>query len=125
MDSTAEAIPATMAGSDSRLFEEGFMWPTELCTIPIEFSTVTNWFPLTCLSISVLPKHGRISDFFPVTKWLRFNFVDTKTVSSQLFIALAINLVSDIADRKLPPMARNTFPFPSTIARAALTASNP
>ena len=30
---------------------------------------------------------------------------------------------SDIAERKFPPIARNTLPLPSIIARAALTAS--
>ena len=72
----------TMAGSDSRCSEAGGLMPAERCTMLIESSTVTPCGPAAWMSISVRPRHGRISASRPWTMWLRFNFVVTCTVSS-------------------------------------------
>ena len=41
----AAAMPAMIAGSDSRCGEAGFFMPTDRCTMLIESSTQVDWMP--------------------------------------------------------------------------------
>ena len=75
------------------------------CTTPIESSTVTNCSPAACTSLSVRPRHGRISACSPVTRCARLSFVATCTVRRQRGSASAVYSVSGVAQRKLPPSA--------------------
>src|ERR1700756_1531093 len=72
-----------MAGSDSKCGEAGFFMPTDRCTMLMESSTELAWIPRSWWSCSVRPRQGRIRAFSPCTRWLRFSFVLTCTVSEQ------------------------------------------
>ena len=72
-----------IAGSDSSWAEAGRFIPTDRCTIAIESSTVVACRPLRCTSFSLRARQGRIKACLPWTRWLRFSFVLTCTVSSQ------------------------------------------
>ena len=61
----------------------------------------------------------------PVTRCPRFSLVETCTVSRQRRSASAVNSVSGVAERKLPPIAKKTFAPPECIARIACTVSKP
>ena len=87
----------------------------------IESSTVTACGPPACMSISVRPRHGRISASRPCTRWLRLSLVATCTVSAQLRKLRWVASVSGVAVAKLPPMAKNTLPRPSRIAFAIVS----
>ena len=91
----------------------------------IESSTVTCCGPAACMSISVRPRHGRISASRPCTRWLRLSLVATCTVRSQLRRAAWVAAVSGVAAAKLPPMAKNTFARPSRMASIAPMVSWP
>ena len=125
LSNVSKAIRETISTSLIKSSEEGVSLPIEVWTIPIEFSTVTNCSTPFLLSISVLPRQGRIRASFPVTKWERLSLVDTCIVNPTFCIACAVKFVSGVADRKLPPMQKNVSTLPSCIARIALTTSYP
>ncbi|MCY1535952.1 hypothetical protein D9M68_713820 [compost metagenome] len=81
-----------------------------------ESSTVTACGPSACRSMSVRPRHGRISACLPWTRWLRLSLVLMCTVSSQLRSAWAVRSVSGVAWAKLPPKPMKTLARPSSIA---------
>ena len=76
-------------------------------------------------SISVRPRHGRINARSPVIKCERFSFVETCAVKRQRRKAAAVNSVSGVAERKLPPSAKKTRACPSCIAWIERTVSRP
>ncbi len=121
----ARAIPATMAGSDSRCGEAGRFIPRDRWTMLMESSTDVRWTPLRWWSFSVRPRHGRMSAARPCTTWLRFSFVLTCTVRSHERSAAYVAAVSGAASAKLPPMATNTFTSPSRMAWIVRTVSSP
>ena len=114
-ESLSPTAPQSAARSTD-LVEAGSSEPRDICTTPIEFSVVTNCGPLACTSISVRPRHGRISACSPVIKCARFSFVETCAVNRQRRNAAAVNSVSGVAERKLPPSAKKTLALPSCIA---------
>ncbi|MNE32054.1 hypothetical protein D3C80_1256490 [compost metagenome] len=85
-------------------------------------STVTPCGPSACTSISVRPRHGRISASRPCIRWLRLSLVLICTVSSQFRNAAWVRGVSGVAWAKLPPRPMNTLARPSSIALIASTA---
>ena len=62
---------------------------------------------------------------FPVMRCDRFSLVDTWTVNPMFWRAIAVWSVSGAAERKFPPMQKNTSTFPSSMAWMALTTSYP
>ena len=78
-----------------------------------------------CTSLSVRPSDGRISAVRPCTRWQRFSFVETCTVSAATAQRGLGDSVSGVAEAKLPPMPMNTDACPSRIARIASTVSRP
>src|SRR5437588_7035235 len=109
VEQTAFAKPATIAGSLSKCSDAGGKLPRHSSTTAIEFSVVTNCGPVACRSISVRPRHGKISARLPVIKCARLSFVETCAVKRQRRKASAVYSVSGVAERKLPPNAKNTL----------------
>src|SRR5688572_16514924 len=106
----------TITGSLNNSFDTGFNTPFDDCTTPMEFSQLTNCSTPSMISLSLLPRQGRINASLPCTRWLRFNLVDTCTVRLHFFNADAVYCVSGVAERKLPPMPMKTFTFPAYMA---------
>ncbi len=121
----ARAMPAMMAGSDSRCGEAGRFMPTERWTMLIESSTEVLWMPPRWWSFSVRPRHGRMRARRPWTTWLRFSLVLTCTVSSQARRPAYVYGVSGAARAKLPPIPMKTFTWPRCIASMVVTVSIP
>ncbi|MOA16248.1 hypothetical protein D3C78_1364510 [compost metagenome] len=81
-----------------------------------ESSTVTACAPSVCRSMSVRPRHGRISASLPWARWLRLSLVLICTVRSQLRSAWKVRGLSGVAWAKLPPRPIKTFERPSSMA---------
>ncbi|MCY1298787.1 hypothetical protein D9M70_482890 [compost metagenome] len=88
-----------------------------------ESSTVTPCGTPSCMSISVRPSVGRISDSLPCTRWLRLSLVAIFTVSAHWRSASCVRGVSGVAVEKLPPSPTKTLTLPSSIAAMVSTTS--
>ncbi|MDT4857444.1 hypothetical protein FQZ97_918680 [compost metagenome] len=86
-----------------------------------ESSTVTACVPPAWWSMSVRPRHGRISASCPVVRWLRLSLVLMCTVSAQRSRAWWVRGLSGVAWAKLPPRPINTLARPSSMALIAST----
>ena len=117
--------PATIAGSLRSCWLAGSRMPREGLMMPIESSTVTNCSPPACTSISERPRHGRMSAISPVMRCERFSLVETCAVSRQRCSAFAVNSVSGVAERKLPPMPTKMRMLPSCMCLIVSTVSMP
>jgi len=123
--SVARASRATMAGSLSRCVLAGLKWPRDGLMMPIESSTVTNCSPSAWESTSERPRHGRMSATSPVMRCERLSLVETCAVTRHFCSALAVNSVSGVAERKLPPIPRKKRIFPCRMCLIASTVSTP
>ncbi|MNM95797.1 hypothetical protein D3C81_1082560 [compost metagenome] len=81
-----------------------------------ESSTVIACGPWVWISMSVRPRHGRISASLPWVKWLRLSLVLICTVRSQFCRAWNVRGLSGVAWAKLPPRPMKTLARPSAIA---------
>ena len=122
---TAIANLQTKSGSLINWWLIGFKTPWLFWITPMEFSQVTNCFPLFWRSSSLRPKTGRINASLPVTKWLRFNFVLTWMVRSQFCNASAVKRVSGVALKKFPPIPIKILHAPLCMASIEFTTSRP
>ena len=102
-----------MSTSERSWSDAGSSGPFEACTADIESSTVTRCSRPPVRSFSLRPSAGRISAVRPWTTCERFSLVETCTVSSALRIACSVTSVSETAETKLPPIAKNTLARPS------------
>ena len=114
-----------MSTSERSWSDAGSSGPFEACTADIESSTVTRCSRPPVRSFSLRPSAGRISAVRPWTTCERFSLVETCTVSSALRIACSVTSVSETAETKLPPIAKNTRARPSASALTASTVSKP
>ena len=114
-----------MSTSERSWSDAGSSGPFEACTADIESSTVTRCSRPPVRSFSLRPRAGRISAVRPCTTCERFSLVETWTVSSALRIACSVTSVSETAETKLPPIAKNTRARPSASALTASTVSKP
>ena len=111
-----------MAGSDLMSSDAGLSAPADACTIAMESSTVTLCRPVSWMSSSVRPRHGRMMLCFASSRCERLGFVAICTARSSLRMAANVASGSDIATARLPPRQISAFDLPSSMAAMASTA---
>jgi hypothetical protein len=119
----AFASPATIAGSLSSRGRRRGTLPRDALMTPCCPRPSRTAPPLLQVGLGA-PEAGQDERRPPVTRWERLSFVATWAVSAHERSAAAVNSVSGVAERKLPPR-RRTPPPPACIALIVSTTSRP